>query len=173
MALLPVANGTGAFSRFLNGQNVSVLDGDSSTPCAYRTSDFMHVGVWMPGTGNIGYGGLGYWPGSFIWLNGASGKVTMHETGHNIALGHASTISPGATTLNEYGELRSGIHGSNAQLARCAVAQRFRRCALLALQLTARTSWALPGRSRRATSRQGSSTAWASSRRRAPSPSTR
>jgi len=104
MALLPVANGTGAFSRFLNGQNISALDGDSNTPCAYRTSDFMHVGVWMPGTGNIGYGGLGYWPGSFVWLNGASSKVTFHELGHNLALGHASTISPGATTLNEYGE---------------------------------------------------------------------
>ncbi|MBW6440269.1 hypothetical protein KZ829_41760 [Actinoplanes hulinensis] len=53
-----------------------------------------HVLIYFPKTSACGWVGLAYVPGGEIWINGYTyGDAWEHEFGHNLGLGHASSLN--------------------------------------------------------------------------------
>ena len=86
-----------------------------------------HVVVYFPYTATCGWAGMGSVGGGLIWVNGyLLQDVIAHEFGHNLGVGHASTVvcSAGSVALsfpvsgcaaNEYGDYADVMGGSTFQ----------------------------------------------------------
>lgn len=105
----------------------TVLDSDGraivQSVTGIDTTTYEHFVIMLPSC-NFVWAGLAYVGGGSAWINGATSSyqnVVIHELGHNLGLGHASSRDPLLGTWieysNEYDYMVSALPHSRAELS--------------------------------------------------------